>query len=150
MIGFFVNNLKFSFKHKQTIKCWIKNYLTESGYKVGEINIIFCSDSYLLDINKKFLSHDYFTDIITFDYSQKFIVSGELYISMDTVFANSLEYKQPFVKELYRVIIHGILHMTGYNDSNFTEQNMIHCKEDELLERLNISSLGQSFLPNED
>src|SRR5574344_852620 len=95
-------------------------------------------------------SHDYFTDIITFDYSQKFIVSGELYISMDTVFANSLEYKQPFVKELYRVIIHGILHMTGYNDSNFTEQNMIHCKEDELLERLNISSLGQSFLPNED
>ena len=148
MIQFFSNDHRFSFKHPRLIKGWIKDYLTVSGYKVGEVNIIFCSDDYLLDINKKFLSHDYYTDIITFDYTFNKTLSGELYISLETVYSNSLEYRQSFERELYRVIIHGILHMTGYNDALENEQIVIHNKEDELLSQLDINKLNQIFLPN--
>lgn len=99
----------------------------------------------MLDINKQFLSHDYYTDIITFDYTSDKKVSGELYISIDTVASNAHFYSQPFTRELYRVIIHGILHMTGYDDLTEMQQNIIHEKEDDLLALLDLSSLEQSY-----
>lgn len=121
MIQFFQNDVSFNLKSKLIIKKWIKSVIESSGNRCKDINIIFCSDPVILDINKQFLQHDYYTDIITFDYCEEDKVSGELYISVDTVRENAVEYSQEFDTELHRVIIHGILHLIGYDD---------HCDED--------------------
>ena len=121
MIRFFNKDIKFQFKHKMVLKKWIKNVVEQYSCKVGDINIILCNDPYILEINNQFLSHNYYTDIITFDYSEENIINGELYISIDTVRENAIEYSQEFPDELNRVIIHGILHLCGLDD---------HCEED--------------------
>ena len=94
--------------------------------RLGDINIIFCSDNYILDINQRYLGHDYFTDIITFDYCEGDKLNGDLFISVDSVRENSLEYGTEFENELNRVIVHGILHLIGYDD---------HCDDDIALMR---------------
>jgi rRNA maturation RNase YbeY len=92
-----------------------------NGLVMGDINFIFCSDEYLLKINKQFLNHDYYTDIITFDYSSDTLLSGDLFISVERVLENSKIYKTVFQEELRRVMIHGILHLMGYKDSTNEE-----------------------------
>ena len=101
---------------------------------MGEINYIFCSDPYLLEINKQYLGHDYFTDILTFDYSQKPVVSGDLFISIDTVRENAEYYGATFEEELHRVIVHGLLHLIGYDDHTPEEQKTMREKENYYLD----------------
>ncbi len=107
------------------IKSWIKDVVSDISNKsieVGDLNIVFCSDNYLLSVNKEFLKHNYYTDIITFNYNHGNVISGDLLISIDTVRANSVEYNVSFDEELKRVIIHGVLHLLGYDDATNEEK----------------------------
>ena len=99
----------------------------------GDINYILCSDPYLLDINRQYLNHDYYTDVITFDYSEDNIISGDIFISVDTVADNAKEYNVTFEKELERVMIHGVLHLVGYNDKSDDEVVVMRAKENQYL-----------------
>ena len=119
--------------NKTTVTEWLNSCIQDLDYKTGEISIIFCSDDYLLDINKKYLNHDYFTDIITFNYNENNTIIGDLFISIDRVKENAKELKVDFNNELYRVIIHGVLHLCGYNDKTQDQQKEIRTKEDEYL-----------------
>jgi rRNA maturation RNase YbeY len=116
------------------IKEWIKSVISSNSFSCGNINIIFCSDNYLLEINKTYLDHDYFTDIITFNYNSEKFIAGDIFISLDTVRKNSIDFSTTFNDELYRVIIHGILHLLGYDDKTEDQEKLIHIREDELLE----------------
>ena len=120
--------------NKTIVSNWLNNCIQDLDYKTGEISIIFCSDDYLLDINKKYLNHEYFTDIITFNYNEKNTIIGDLFISIDRVRENAKELKVDFNNELFRVIIHGVLHLCGYNDKTQDQQKEIRAKEDEFLD----------------
>jgi probable rRNA maturation factor len=115
------------------LKKWIKEIVSINGFNTGSISIIFCTDSYLLNINKDFLKHDYFTDIITFNYNELNILSGDIFISLDTVKSNSIIYNSTYENELLRVIIHGVLHLIGFNDKSESEFVTMKLKEDESL-----------------
>lgn len=134
MITFFSEDIKRPKLRVKPIKEWIKAVISSNNNSCGNINIIFCSDSYLLEMNKSYLNHDYFTDIITFNYNNKDIISGDIFISVETVQNNSIQFSQTFNNELLRVIIHGILHLLGFNDKTKEEEILIHTKEDEALE----------------
>ena len=112
------------------LSTWIKNAVNSLGYFVGDLNVIFCSDEHLKEINIKYLNHDYYTDIITFDYSEKTLINGDLFISIDRIKENSSINKVKFMLELYRVIIHGVLHLCGFNDKTSEEKKKIREKED--------------------
>jgi probable rRNA maturation factor len=117
-INFFFEDIKrFSIK-RNNISKYLQEMITLEGYNSGNLSIIFCSDNYLLDMNKKYLNHDYFTDIITFNYSVDKTISGDLFMSIDRIKENALEYNQPFENELYRVIFHGVLHLIGFDDKD--------------------------------
>ena len=117
-------------------KKWIDNVVKKEKYVVSDISIIFCSDAYLLQINQQYLNHNYYTDIVTFDYSEKGKISGDLFISIDTVESNSKKFSTNFMNELHRVIIHGILHLLGYNDKSEDETVIMRKKEDQYLSLL--------------
>jgi rRNA maturation RNase YbeY len=112
----------------------VSELLSKEGFNVGEISVVFCSDDYLLEINKQYLNHDYYTDIITFDYSDNIIVSGDLFISCDRVKENATIYAVSMNYELCRVIYHGILHLCGYNDKSEEERITMREKENEYLD----------------
>lgn len=118
---------------KLPVKNWIKSIIQSNGLKVGSISYIFCEDPYILQVNKEYLNHDYFTDIITFNYNEAESISGDLFISVDTVRTNANEYQVTFEQELFRVMIHGILHLIGYDDITDDLQNEMTQKEDEAL-----------------
>lgn len=101
---------------------------------IGDINVIFCSDRYILDVNVKYLGHDYFTDIITFDYCEGTVLSGDLFISVDSVRENAIYYGTEFEDELNRVLIHGVLHLIGYDDHTEEQIAQMRNKEDYYLE----------------
>lgn len=116
---------------------WIKETILSEGKRVGDISFIFCSDIYLLEVNKTYLDHDYFTDIITFDYVEGTLVSGDIFISVDRVRENSIEFKTTFENELNRILIHGVLHLVGYKDKNKKDKLLMTEKEDFYLKSLN-------------
>lgn len=145
MIRFFSNEIGFNLSSKNIVKEWIKRVVTSYGYKLGDVNVIFCSDEYLLQINKDYLNHNYYTDIITFDYSEEGRIAGELYISIDTVLANAAEYNQERAAELLRVIIHGFLHLMQFNDQSPEEEAEMHSKEDAALSLFDFSTFNQTF-----
>lgn len=145
MIRFFSNEISFNLSSKNIVKEWIKRVVTSYGYKLGDVNVIFCSDEYLLQINKDYLNHNYYTDIITFDYSEEGRIAGELYISIDTVLANAAEYNQERAAELLRVIIHGFLHLMQFNDQSPEEEAEMHSKEDAALSLFDFSTFNQTF-----
>ncbi len=122
-----VDNHKLS---KTSIKTWVKSCILSYKMKVGDINFIYCSDEYLKNINIQYLKHDYYTDIITFNYSDNKTVNGDIYISTDRVLDNSLKYKVEFDVELRRVMIHGILHLLGLNDETSIQKKQMHEAED--------------------
>lgn len=97
---------------------------------LGDISIIFCSDNYILDVNLRYLHHDYFTDVITFDYCEGNRLSGDLFISVDSVRENAVEFGTEFDDELHRVIVHGLLHLIGYDDHTLEDQKLMREKED--------------------
>jgi len=130
MVRFFNEDTNFSYKGKELVRKWYK-FAAETELKcLGQVNIIFCSDNYILDINMKYLQHDYFTDIITFDYCEGNKLSGDLFISIDSVRENAEFYKTEFKDELDRVIIHGLLHLIGYDDYTPEDQTKMRSKED--------------------
>lgn len=137
-VRFFSENINFTIPQKLLLKRWINQIIENSQNKTGEVNIIFTSDTYLLEINKKYLNHNYFTDIITFNYNEGLVISGDIYISIETVRNNANLYSVAFLNELHRVIIHGLLHLLGYNDYTETEVVLMRKMEDNALEQLNI------------
>lgn len=130
MVAFYFEDTDFKLRHKTRIKEWLRLVAESEVFTLGNISVIFCSDNYILDINQKYLQHDYFTDIITFDYSEGGMISGDLFISVDSVRENSVEYGTEFEDELHRVIVHGILHLIGYDDHTEDEIKTMRSKED--------------------
>lgn len=122
-----------SLKKRTILKRWIKTIVENNKKEVGEISYIFCSDEQLLEINKEFLNHDYYTDIITFDYSETDVVSGDLFISIERIKDNAKTLKTSYQEELHRVIIHGVLHLLGYKDKTEEESENMRKLEDECL-----------------
>lgn len=111
----------------------IETVLANENRTLGEVNYIFCSDEYLLNINKQYLNHDYYTDVISFDYSEDDIISGDIFISVDTVKDNAKEYAVEFEKELARVMVHGVLHFIGYKDKTDEDAKLMRQKENQYL-----------------
>jgi len=134
MVSYFFEQTKFQFKNRRLNNAWLKLVAESEIKKLGQINIIFCSDNYILDINQKYLQHDYFTDIITFDYCEGNVMSGDLFISVDTVRENADFYKTDFEEELNRVMVHGLLHLIGYDDHSEEDQKTMRSKENYYLE----------------
>ncbi len=126
---------------KSTLKKYISLLISCELKKVGEISIILCSDEYLLEINIEYLKHNYYTDIITFNYVEGNLISGDLFISVDRVKENSIVFKTGVIKELYRVIFHGILHLIGYNDKTEEEKKIMKTKEDLYLDEVDFSEI---------
>ena len=121
-------------KNKRKLANWLKEVTVAEGRKIDVLNVIFVSDEIILDINRKFLGHDYFTDVITFDNDPSDCkINGELYISIDTVKMNAKEYKEDFQTELHRVMVHGALHLCGHNDSTDDEQQKMRELENKYL-----------------
>ena len=117
--------------HKKSLyKKWIKNCVVSLTKEVGNINYIFCNDDYLFKINKEYLNHNTYTDIISFDYSEKHKLSGDIYISVDRLKENAKKFNTSFQDELNRVLIHGILHFAGFNDKNKTGKTEMRKQED--------------------
>ena len=130
MVSYFTQDTDFKFKSKRLTSQWLKLVAQAESKKLGAVSVIFCSDNYLLDVNKKYLNHDYFTDIITFDYCEGDLISGDLFISIDSVKDNSEFYKSCFEDELNRVIVHGVLHLIGYDDHTESDVAVMRSKED--------------------
>ena len=115
---------------------WVKDVAEKHGKIVGEIAYIFCSDEYIIDVNRKFLNHDYYTDVITFDYSEGKKISGDIFISLDTVKTNAEAFNQDYYNELERIIIHGILHLCGFKDNEPKDKDELTYQEDEAIKLL--------------
>lgn len=130
MISYYNQDVDFKFSGKRLTSKWLTLVAESEIRRIGDIAVIFCSDDYILQINQQYLSHDYYTDIITFDYSEGDKLSGDLFISIDTVRANAEEYGTDFKDELNRVIVHGILHLIGYDDHNDKDIAVMRKKED--------------------
>ncbi len=128
-IRFFSDGVSFQPKNKRKISHRLKSVADREGKKIGTLCYVFVSDEKILEINKKFLQHDYYTDIITFDDSSESTISGEMYISIDTVRTNADEYQTDFAEELLRVMIHGVLHLCGYDDKTENEQQQMRAAE---------------------
>ena len=134
MIRYFQEDIRFELKQKLQNNRWLKMVAGSEMKKLGAVNIIFCSDNYILDVNMKYLQHDYFTDIITFDYCEKDILSGDLFISIDSVRENALFYGADFAEELNRVMVHGLLHLIGYDDHTEADIAVMRQKENYYLQ----------------
>ena len=136
MIEFLTEDIEFPSINTGLIENWIKRIIKEHDFNLGSVSIIFCSDQYILKTNLEFLNHDYYTDIITFDYCENRNISGDLLISLETVRSNSENFNTDFFDELNRVIIHGILHLIGFDDSTPELKANIRKEEDKALEIL--------------
>ena len=129
MVSYYNEDTKFAFKEKRLTSRWLKLVAESEIRRLGDISIIFCSDNYILDVNMKYLQHDYFTDIITFDYCEGDRLNGDLFISVDSVRENAQFYGTEFENELNRVIVHGLLHLIGYDDHSKEDIAQMRAKE---------------------
>jgi len=141
-----VSNIQFFFEDIQPVKFnknllnqQIKYLIRTENYKTGDISIIFCSDEYLLQMNEQYLKHDYYTDIITFDYVGESVISGDLFISIDRVRENADKFNAKFKVELYRVVFHGVLHLAGYKDKSEEDKKLMRSMEDFYLHAVDFS-----------
>ncbi|MBQ3657284.1 MAG: rRNA maturation RNase YbeY [Bacteroidales bacterium] len=130
MIDFNFEDVQFDLPDQTKLVGWIKSAIESEGKQLGDISYIFCSDEYLWNMNKQFLNHDYYTDIITFDYVKKDVVSGDLFISYDRIKDNAEKFNVLRETELLRVMIHGVLHLVGYDDLTDEDEKEIHSRED--------------------
>lgn len=121
---------------ERKVSRWIRSVAAEYGFAVGQINYIFCSDERELEVNRQFLGHDYYTDIITFDYSTDSTLNGDIFISLDTVRSNAAEVGVTFEEELHRILIHGVLHLTGQGDKTPETKAEMTRKENLALKKL--------------
>lgn len=132
-INFYSEDIEFSLSNQQQYVDWIFSFVADYKKAVSEVSYVFCSDSYLLAMNKEHLDHDFFTDIITFNYNVGNTISGDIFISIDTVRDNAKEFKTTFADELRRVMAHGVLHLCGFNDKTDAEQIEMTKQENECL-----------------
>lgn len=133
MIQFFYENTRE--EGEEHLKQWLMDIVTAEEKKLGEINYILCDDEYLLTINRDFLQHDYYTDIITFDKVRGKTISGEIFVSLQRIRENAEKLSRPYDEEKSRVLAHGILHLCGYQDKTEAEQQMMRAKEDHYLKK---------------
>ncbi|MGM9696537.1 MAG: rRNA maturation RNase YbeY [Alloprevotella sp.] len=133
MISYNTVNVKMPAIRRRDTSAWVKAVAANYGKKVGEIAYIFVDDEEILRVNREYLQHDYYTDIITFDYTEGDTISGDLFISLDTVRTNAEQFDKPYEEELHRVIIHGILHLCGINDKGPGEREIMEAAEDKAL-----------------
>ena len=133
MITYNTENVKMPAIRRRDTTAWIRRVAATYGKKVGEVGYLFCDDEYIIQTNRQFLSHDYYTDIITFDYSNSHRIAGDMVISLDTVRTNARKYGKDYDEELHRVIIHGILHLCGLNDKGPGERELMEAAEDRAL-----------------
>lgn len=134
-VYFFFQGVKFSLAKRTHLKKFIENIFKKEGKKLESLNYIFCTDKALQEINRQFLKHDFYTDIITFDLSDSFAVKAEIYISIDRVKENALDHNTSFKQELHRVLFHGVLHLSGYKDKKKGEIQEMREKEDYYLRK---------------
>lgn len=133
-VNFFTEGITFNLKEKRRLKKWIKETVLQQDFSLGDINYIFSDDEYLLKINREYLKHDYYTDIITFDQSDdENIISGDIYLSVERIKDNAFQNNIEFITELRRVMIHGILHLMDYNDQSPEEKKVMRQKEEACL-----------------
>ena len=135
MISYLSEDVSFRFDGKKRLtSAWLRAVARQESRQIGDLSVVFCSDPYILSVNRQYLGHDYYTDIITFDYCEGSVLSGDLIISVDTVRANAAEYgAASFEEELSRVIVHGVLHLVGYDDHTPGDQKLMRQKENEAL-----------------
>ena len=141
MITYNTDGVKMPSIKKRENTAWVKAVAASYGKRVGEIAYIFVDDEKILEVNRQYLGHDYYTDIITFDYCEGDVISGDLFISLDTVWTNAEQVGATYEEELHRVIIHGMLHLCGINDKGPGEREIMEAAEDKALALR--SSLGQ-------
>ena len=135
MITYQTENVPMPDIKKREVTEWIKQVAASYGKRVGEVTYIFCDDEKILEVNRQYLQHDYYTDIITFDYTEGSRISGDLFISLDTVRTNAEQFANgDYRRELHRVIIHGILHLCGINDKGPGEREQMEAAEDQALQ----------------
>ena len=139
-INFFTEDIKYILRDKVAIRKWLMDAATNEGCKIEEVNIIFCSDAYLSEYNKKYLKHTTLTDIITFDNSEGKQLSGDIFISIERVCENAMTFKVTKNQELKRVMIHGILHLCGYKDKTASDRKKMRKKEDEYMLNITLSA----------
>ena len=139
-IAYYAEEVKLPAIKKKAVGDWIRKVASLYGKRTGDISYIFCSDEKILEVNKQYLQHVYYTDIISFDYTEGTKISGDLFISLDTVKSNSENFGTDYTEELHRIIIHGILHLCGINDKGPGEREIMTQKENEAL----------ALLPEED
>ena len=136
MIRYYTDDCSYRLPQKRLTAAWLRTVAEAEGYILGDVNYIFCSSQRLLDMNRQFLGHDYFTDVITFDYSDRRgtrIVSGDIFIDVETVADNAREYGATHLEEMRRVVVHGVLHLCGQKDKTPTANRQMHRKEDKYL-----------------
>lgn len=134
---FYVEGITFpDFFSEELLNKWLDNIAHYYSRKIGSLSFIFCNDSYILNINQKYLNHDYFTDVITFDYCESMLLSGDIFISLDTVQSNSLQFHTSFMEEFYRVFCHSILHLIGFKDKTEADSIVMRKNENLCLELL--------------
>lgn len=136
MISYNTENVKMPKIRRRDVSAWVKAVAATYGKRVGEIAYIFCDDDKILEVNRQYLNHDYYTDIITFDYSEDDIISGDIFISIETVSSNSQQQGTTYDEELHRVIIHGILHLCGIDDKGPGEREKMEIAENKALKML--------------
>jgi len=140
-IHFFAEGIVLNLKEKKKLKSWITSVIVSEGKSLGEINVVFGSDDYILGLNKKYLNHGYFTDIVTFNYNSLETISGDIFISIDTVRKNADFYNIHILDEIHRVIIHGILHLLGFDDKNKHQKSIMRFQENKWLDDLRLNYL---------
>ena len=136
MITFTVDNVSRPTLNLPQVERWIKAVAAQYGFSVGTLNYILCDDDKILAVNREFLQHDYYTDIITFDYTTRSRVNGDIYISLDTVASNAEQAGATFLHELHRIIIHGLLHLTGQADKTPETKAQMTAKEEDALAKI--------------
>ena len=140
MIRFFNEDVAYKLPQKQALRQWLKQQTEQEGYSIGELNYIFCSDEYVLQVNRDYLQHDYYTDIITFDQrEEENTIEGDIFISVERVADNAIQLNVPVAQELRRVLAHGLLHLCGYGDKTNEEVTQMRIKEDEWLAKFSAS-----------
>ncbi len=138
-ISYFNEDVPFPKIKRRVISNWLKDVIISEGKVNGDVSFIFCSDNYLLEVNKKYLDHDYFTDVITFDYVEGNVINGDIFISVDRVKENSLTFKSSYFDELSRILVHGVLHLLGYKDKLKNDKILMTEKENIYLNKLLVS-----------
>ena len=139
MIHFSAENIDLPTLNYPQVERWIRAVAAQYNFSVGELHYIFCDDDKILAVNREFLQHDYFTDIITFDYTTRTRVNGDIFISLDTVQSNAEQVGVTFLHELHRIIIHGLLHLTGQADKTPETKAQMTAKEEDALKKITIN-----------